>query len=163
MGSVGGFRLRLPPAGRGINMMSMYYIWWVLGLVLIGAEVLMPGFFLLWIGIAAAAMGVILWLVPGMSVLLQAVLFAALAFISCYAYWRLFRPHQALDGDSRLNRRGEQLIGGRYVLETAIVNGRGKARVGDSLWLVEGPELPVGSSVEVLAVDGSTLRVKAAE
>ena len=66
------------------------------------------------------------------------------------------------DAASKLNRRGEQLIGGRYVLETAIENGRGKARVGDSLWLVEGPDLPVGASVEVTGVHGATLVVRAA-
>jgi membrane protein implicated in regulation of membrane protease activity len=61
-----------------------------------------------------------------------------------------------------LNRRAEQYIGRRFVLETAIVNGQGKARVGDSLWLAEGPDLPAGSPVEVVGVDGSTLKVKAA-
>ena len=62
-----------------------------------------------------------------------------------------------------LNRRGEQLIGRRFVLDSAIVNGQGKARVGDSLWLVEGPELPMGAAIEVVAVDGSTLKVRVAE
>ena len=63
-------------------------------------------------------------------------------------------------GDERLNRRGEQLIGRRYELIEAIVNGRGKARVGDGQWLVSGPDLPVGSTVEVIAVEGTTLKVK---
>jgi hypothetical protein len=61
-----------------------------------------------------------------------------------------------------LNRRAEQYIGRRFVLETAIVNGQGKARVGDSLWLVDGPDLPTGAAIEVVGVDGSTLKVKAA-
>jgi membrane protein implicated in regulation of membrane protease activity len=63
-------------------------------------------------------------------------------------------------GDGRLNRRAEQLIGGRYVLIEAIVNGRGKARVGDGQWLVSGPDLPEGSTVEVVAVEGTTLKVR---
>ena len=144
--------------------MATHYIWWVLGLLLIGAEVLMPGFFMLWIGIAAAAMGVITWLVPELGVLMQAVLFAVLAFASCVAYWRWLRTAlPASDPENpKLNRRGEQHIGRRYVLETAIVQGRGKARVGDTQWLVEGPELPAGAMVEVIAVDGTTLKVAAA-
>jgi len=60
-----------------------------------------------------------------------------------------------------LNRRAEQLIGRRYVLDSAIVNGQGKARVGDSLWLVQGPDLPSGATIEVVAVDCSTLKVQA--
>ena len=61
-----------------------------------------------------------------------------------------------------LNRRAEQFIGRRYVLDTAIVNGQGKARVGDSHWLVAGPDLPVGETVEVVAVEGTTLKVRKA-
>ena len=54
------------------------------------------------------------------------------------------------------------MIGQRYELIEPIVNGRGKARVGDGQWLVSGPDLPLGSTVEVIAVDGSTLQVRAA-
>jgi len=53
------------------------------------------------------------------------------------------------------------MIGQRYVLVEAIVNGRGKARVGDGQWLVAGPDLPVGTEVEVVGVDGSLLKVRA--
>ena len=140
--------------------MAMHYIWWVIALGLIGAEVLVPGFFLLWIGIAAGAMGILTWLMPDLAALPQAVIFAVLAFASCFTYWRWLRKTYLDDsGNSHLNRRGEQLIGKRYVLETAIAQGRGKARVGDSQWLVEGPDLPAGATVEVVAVDGTTLRV----
>jgi membrane protein implicated in regulation of membrane protease activity len=54
------------------------------------------------------------------------------------------------------------MIGQRFVLVEAIVNGRGKARVGDGQWLVTGPDLPAGSDVEVVGVDGALLKVRAA-
>ena len=139
------------------------YGWWLLALVLIGTELMLPGFFMLWIGIAAATMGVIMVFTPELSFMLQAILFTMLALVSCFVYWRFVR--HAIDEPTdqpRLNRRAEQHIGRRYVLETAIINGQGKARVGDSLWLVEGPELPVGTTVEVVGVDGSTLKVQQA-
>ena len=140
--------------------MAMHYIWWMIALALIGAEVLAPGFFLLWIGIAAGAMGILTWLMPDLGALPQAVIFGAFAFASCFSYWRWLRRAYPVDAENiRLNRRGEQHIGKRYVLETAIEQGRGKARVGDSQWLVEGPDLPAGATVEVVAVDGATLRV----
>jgi len=53
------------------------------------------------------------------------------------------------------------MIGQRYVLIEAIVNGRGKARVGDGQWLVTGPDLPAGAEVEVVGVDGALLKVRA--
>ncbi|HEX5305858.1 MAG TPA: NfeD family protein [Dyella sp.] len=143
--------------------LSAHYLWWILALLLIAGEVLLPGYFMLWIGLAAAAMGILLWLVPGLGLLLQAVLFAVLAVAACVIYARTLRPRieRSTPGSERLNRRAAQMIGQRYVLTEAIVNGRGKARVGDGEWLVAGPELPLGATVEVVAVDGTTLQVRA--
>jgi membrane protein implicated in regulation of membrane protease activity len=142
----------------------LHYLWWVLALILIAGEVLLPGYFLLWIGIGAAAMGVITLFMPALGVLPQAIGFVVLAFASCFLYWRLVRPRLERDATADaalLNRRGARMIGQRYVLETAIVNGRGKARVGDGQWLVEGPDLPSGATVEVVGVEGTTLKVRA--
>ena len=146
-----------------LTNLTLHYGWWLLALVLIGAELMIPGFFMLWIGVAAAAMGLILMFLPELSFLPQAVLFVTLALISCYIYWRFVRAavHERSD-QPKLNRRAEQYVGRRYVLDTAIVNGRGKVKVGDSPWLAEGPELPAGTEVEVVGVDGSTLKVQKA-
>jgi membrane protein implicated in regulation of membrane protease activity len=144
--------------------LSTHYLWWILALLLIAGELLLPGYFLLWIGLAAAAMGVVLWVDPTLGLLAQAILFGVLAFAFCVGYARWLRPRlerRVSDGE-RLNRRAEQLIGQRYQLIEPIVNGRGKARVGDGQWLVSGPDLPLGSTVEVVAVDGTTLQVRAA-
>jgi membrane protein implicated in regulation of membrane protease activity len=143
----------------------LHYWWWVLALILIAGEVMAPGFFLLWIGIAAAVMGIVTWVVPGLGILAQAVLFVILAFASCVFYWKFVRSRLARHDDPAartLSRRGEQMIGQRFVLVEAIVNGRGKARVGDGQWLVTGPDLPAGSEVEVVGVDGALLKVRAA-
>ncbi len=142
----------------------VHYLWWILALLLIGGEVLLPGYFLLWIGLAAAAVGVVLLVVPPLGLLIQAVLFALLAFAACVLYARVLRPKldKSEPGSATLNRRGERMIGQRYELIEPIVNGRGKARVGDGQWLVTGPDLPLGSVVEVIAIDGTTLKVRAA-
>jgi membrane protein implicated in regulation of membrane protease activity len=142
----------------------LHYWWWVLALVLIAGEVLAPGVFLLWIGIDAAVMGIVTWMLPGLGVLAQAVVFVILAFASCVCYWKFIRARLARGDDpvaATLSRRGEQMVGQRYVLAEAIVNGRGKARVGDGQWLVAGPDLPAGAEVEVIAVDGALLKVRA--
>jgi len=143
---------------------STHYLWWILALLLIAGELLLPGYFLLWIGLAAAAMGVVLWVDPTLGLLAQAILFGLLAFASCVGYARWLRPglERRAPGDERLNRRAEQMIGQRYELVEPIVNGRGKARVGDGQWLVSGPDLPQGTTVEVVAVEGTTLQVRAA-
>lgn len=146
------------------STLATHHLWWLLALLLIGLEVALPGYFLLWIGIGAAATGVLAWLVPDLSLLAQAIAFAVLAFLACAVYAYGVRPKLGRSGAAgeRLNRRGAQLIGQRYVLIEPIVNGRGKARVGDGEWLVSGPDLPLGATVEVVSVDGTTLQVRPA-
>lgn len=140
----------------------MHYGWWILALVLIGAELLAPGYFLIWIGFAAAALGVVSFLMPGLSFLAQAVLFAVLTLVSCFVYWRFVRRAVNESSDQPLlNRRAEQFVGKRYTLDTAIVGGRGKVRIGDSPWLAEGPDLAAGTEVEVIGVSGTTVKVRA--
>lgn len=148
-----------------MEQIALHYLWWILALVLIAIEVILPGYFMLWVGIAAGLTGVVVLVLPDVSILAQALVFAVLAFLSCAAYWYGLRPRLMRDepGNALLNRRGEQKIGQRYVLAEAIVHGRGKAKVGDGLWLVSGPDLPVGSTVEVVGIDGTTLLVRAAE
>jgi membrane protein implicated in regulation of membrane protease activity len=137
------------------------YGWWLLALVLIAAEMLAPGYFLLWIGIAAGVMGLVTLVVPGLPGIAQAVLFGLLAIAACLVYWKFIRPvAEHRDDQPLLNRRGAQLVGQRFVLAEAIVNGRGRVKVGDSEWLAEGPDLPVGSEVVVVSVSGTTLRVE---
>lgn len=146
-----------------LTNLTVHYGWWLLALLLIGAELLIPGYFMLWIGLAAAALGIVLLVLPELSFMVQALLFALLALASCFVYWRFVRRAMSEPSDQPLlNRRAEQYIGRRFVLDSAIVNGHGKARVGDSLWMVEGPEMPAGTAIEVVSVEGSTLRVQKA-
>ena len=146
-----------------MNDFVTHYGWWLLALVLIAAEMIAPGYFLLWIGIAAAAVGIVVWAVPAASALVQAILFAVFAIAACLAYWKFLRPlAERRDDQPLLNRRGAQLVGQRFVVSEAIVNGRGKIRVGDGEWLASGPDAPAGSEVEVVAVDGTTAKVRLA-
>lgn len=136
-------------------------IWWLLAVLLIGAELLTPGFFLLWIGIAAGLMGIVTWLLPDMAFIVQAVVFSVLAIGTCTFYWKVVRPRaERRDDQPLLNQRGAQLVGQQFRVAEAIVNGRGKLRVGDSVWLAEGDDAAPGDWVRVIAVDGTTLRVR---
>jgi membrane protein implicated in regulation of membrane protease activity len=138
------------------------YGWWLLALVLIGVEVVAPGYFMLWIGIAAGVMGVVTFFAPALSPLVQTVVFALLAVASCAIYWRFVRPlAEHRDDQPLLNRRAAKLVGQRFVVVEPIVNGRGKVKVGDGAWLAEGPDLPAGQEVEVTACEGTTLKVRA--
>ena len=144
-----------------VNDLLASYGWWLLALLLIAAELVAPGYFLLWIGIAAAVMGVIMLLFPGLPFLAQAIIFAALSIAACIVYWKYIRPAAELRNDQPLlNRKGERMIGRRATVSAAIVNGRGKVRIADSVWLAEGEDCAEGAEVEVTGVHGTTLRVK---
>jgi hypothetical protein len=61
-----------------------------------------------------------------------------------------------------LNQRAAQLVGRVLVLTDAIEGGRGRVRVGDTLWQVEGPDLPRGAEVKVAAANATLLQVERA-
>lgn len=129
--------------------------WMVLGCALLALEILAPGFFLLWIGIAALITGAasLLLLDQGWwTWQAQVVAFLVLALISAYLGSRLMRARHGDSDLPLLNRRSEQLIGRTATLTEPISNGRGRIRIGDTLWRVSGPDLPVGTQVKVTSV-----------
>lgn len=134
--------------------------WSALAVALFAAEALAPGAFMLWMGIAAAVMVLLVWVFDGMSVLLQVILFVVLSFVSIQVYRTWFRKRARQSDQPLLNRRAEQMIGRVVILEQAIVDGNGRAKVDDALWVVAGPDSPAGSRVRVVAVDGMTLKVQ---
>lgn len=137
-----------------------HYGWWLLALLLIGLEVIAPGYFMLWIGIAAGVMGIVTLIAPNLGAIPQALIFSGLSIASCLVYWKFIRPLAELRNDQPLlNRRGQRMVGRRVVVIEAITNGRGKVAVGDGQWLAEGPDAPVGSEVEIVAVNGTTFTV----
>ncbi len=141
------------------NLLSSYG-WWLLALALIAAELVAPGYFLLWIGLAAGIMGLVMLAFPNLVFVVQAIVFAALSIAVCLVYWKYIRPSAELrDDQPMLNRKGDRMIGQHVTVVDAIVNGRGKVKVDDSVWLVEGADCAVGAVVKVVGVDGTTLQV----
>jgi inner membrane protein len=140
----------------------LFWHWWVVALILVILEMVMPGFFLLWIGVAAAITGLLLLVVPTSPWQVQFVVFGVLA-IGAIVAARYYIRHNPIESDDRtLNRRGEQYVGRVFTIDEAIINGIGKVRVGDSVWRVAGPDLPSGERVKVVGVDGTMLKVEKA-
>ncbi|MEX9251930.1 NfeD family protein [Pseudenterobacter timonensis] len=138
-----------------------HVFWLSLGGLLLIAEMLGTNGYLLWSGVAALLVGLIAWLFP-LSWEWQGVLFAALTLVAVWLWWRWLarQVRQQKPVDAHLNQRGQQLIGRRFMLENALVNGHGHVRVGDSSWpVVADDDLAAGTRVEVIAVEGITLRI----
>ncbi len=135
--------------------------WWVLGLVLLGAEVLLPGFFFLWFGIAAILIGISALLIDW-PWQMQVLGFVVLSVITALVGRRFYGTHGGETADPHLNLRAGRLQGRTFVLAEPIVEGAGRVKIDDSVWQVRGPDAPAGARVVVTGVDGTVLLVKAA-
>ena len=122
--------------------------------VVVGAS-----FFLLWLAICAILVAIMVIIFPLLEWQLQLLIFA-LASITSIFFWHVhLKNNPSSTNKPTLNRRNEQYIGRIFVLTEPIVNGRGRIQVDDTFWLVEGADLPVGSRVRVIDVNGVILQV----
>ena len=137
-------------------------VWAAVALALIAAETFIPGAFLLWMGIAAAVVWLVVLLFPGLGVLAQVVLFVALSVVAVLAYRKWGRRRKRPSDRPLLNRRAEQLVGREVALDRAIVGWRGRVKVDDAYWVVSGPELEAGTRVRIIAATGMVLEVREA-
>ncbi len=140
------------------------WFWLSLGGVLLAAEMLGAGGYLLWSGVAALLVGALIWLLPPLSWAWQGMIFAVLTVVVAYLwwYWLRRRPATASGGSPVLNQRNRQLIGTRATLTEPMHNGMGRINIGDSSWRAQAAEdLPAGTEVEVVAVEGVTLVIHA--
>jgi hypothetical protein len=136
--------------------------WWILGIVLLCIELVAPGTFMLWFGAAAIFVG-LLSLMIDWSWQAQLVTFGIASVISVGLSRVLLRRRPSEGEAPFLNRRADAIVGRQFELTEPIVNGRGRLSIDDSVWRIEGPDLPAGTEVAVTAAKGSRLIVKQAD
>ncbi len=144
---------------------NAHWFWIAAGVVLIAAEALVPGAVLLWFGVAAILTGLV-ELVFAPSIEYQLLFFSIVAVVLTVSFkvWQRKNPAAtpAAESGAPLNRPGSELIGSNLVLSEAIENGSGRAKVADTSWRCQGPDLPVGAEVRVVNVQSGTLIVEPA-
>jgi membrane protein implicated in regulation of membrane protease activity len=144
----------------GIFFTLAEWNWLIAAAILMTLELLAPGFFLLFFGIAAGIVGIIA-LTIDMSWQYQLVLFGAVALVCVMLARKFFVVDGVASDKPLLNKRVAQHIGKSYILAEDIKNGRGKVLAGDTVWQVQGPELTKGERVKVTGVNGVVLVVEA--
>ncbi len=142
--------------------MIEFWHWWVVAALLGALETVAPGAAFLWLGAAAALVGLVLLVWPALPWEYQGLLFALLAIAAVAGTRFLSRGSAHATHTPLLNRRTAQYIGTLHTLNEPIVNGRGRAQIGDGLWTVEGPDLPAGARVRVVGAEGTLLKVEEA-
>jgi membrane protein implicated in regulation of membrane protease activity len=135
--------------------------WFILGALLLVAEALAPGTFMLWLGLAALAVGALALVVP-LPWQVQLVAFAVMSIASLLLCRKYRRTSDEASDQPFLNRRVEALVGRVFTLEKPIVQGVGSVRVDDTVWRVTGPDCPAGTAVRVAKADGAHLIVERA-
>ena len=140
-----------------------YWHWWIAGLALLVLEMLVPGTFFLWMGIAAGVVGLLMLVLPDMSWQIQFLVFAVLSVVAITASRMWLRRHPITTDDSTLNRRGSQYVGRVVTLDQPLVDGTGKVRIEDTFWRVATPDnsdLAAGVQVRITGVDGIVLKIE---
>ena len=139
-----------------------FWHWWVLAVLLVAVEVLAPSTVLLWPGIAAVIVGIVLLAGAGIGWQMQVLIFAFLSVTSLVGWRAYSRTRPLRTDDANLNRRGQQCVGRTYILEEPIVNGRGKLKAEGTIWTIAGDDLAAGARVKVVEMDGAIFRVEEA-
>lgn len=135
--------------------------WASLGIILLIMEMLGTAGFLIGSSIAAFLMAAIISLIPDLNWKWQLAIFSSTAIIFSIIYLKRFANFNEKSDQPNLNNRAAQLIGNRYTLTEAVVNGQGRIQVGDTFWKIScETDLAADTNIEVISVDGMTLIVK---
>ena len=137
----------------------VFWNWWGLALVLLVIELLVSGFFFLWIAASGFITGCLLLLAPAINIKLQVLIFSLLSVV-LIAIWKIYNKKKPIATDHPLlNKRGDQYIGRVFSLYKAIENGEGKIKVDDSIWKVHGQDCDINAKVKVIAIHGTVFDV----
>lgn len=143
----------------------LWYHWLILGMLLMLGEMLVPSFTLLWFGLAALLVGLLLLLAPNLSFSLQLLIWACSSIVFTVLWFKYFKPtmtDKTKAGISREAVTGETGI----VIRVPRDELRGIVRfsmplLGSDEWeFICADACKVGDRVEVIDVSGNTLVVK---
>lgn len=141
--------------------MDPHWFWLSIGLALGVLEMLLPGFFLIWLAGAAIVTGLIAWVLP-IPFTAQIALFAVLSIAAVFWARKYMKDNPIETTDPLLNQRGGRYVGEVVTLVSAIQDGRGRAKIGDGEWPVRGPDAAAGAKVRVVSAEGGILVVELA-
>ena len=136
-----------------------HWVWLGLAALLAAAETLVPGVYMIWLAAAALVTGGLAWAL-GLGWAAQLLAFAVLSIIAVLLGRAILKRQPPASESPGLNRRAAAMVGMEFILGEPIVDGRAHVRVGDSSWVVRGPDLPAGTRVRVAQVDGNYLVVE---
>ena len=136
------------------------WIWSIVGILLLIAEIIAPGFFLIFIGAAAIATG-LFTLLFDLGLAPQLILFAIYAVLAVMIGKRWYGEPGGKDERHAINEPANRLIGRSVTVVTDVDDHGGRVRVGDGEWNARGGPARAGERVTVTGVEGNCLMVEA--
>lgn len=136
------------------------WLWLIGGIVLLIAEVIAPGFFLVFIGAAAVATGLLSLLLP-LGIPLELAVFAIIAVILVRVGGRrAYASKYDFSTDPLLNDRAGRLVGKVVTVVQSVDANGGRVKVGDGEWSARGAPAAVGDRVRIVDIEGNCLKVE---
>lgn len=139
--------------------MAPWVGWMIFAVALAIGEIALPGIFLIWIAIAAAATGALAYALPTLGLPVEILAFALFSLVAAYGGKRWYRDNPVPSTDPLLNDRAARLVGRSVVVVDAITGGEGRVKLDDATWSAVGPDAPAGTRMIVVAASGATLTV----
>ena len=141
------------------ELFGLHWGWMALGVALAIAELLAPGYFLIWLAAAALVTGLVSAAMP-VGLQAEILLFVVLCALALGAAKRWLARNPGTSADPLLNDRGGQLVGQSAVVTHVIEGGTGRVRHGDTEWLASGPDAPPGTRMRITGSEGTVLIVE---
>ena len=135
------------------------WLWMIGGVLLLIAELIAPGFFLVFIGAAAIAAG-LFTLRFDRGVAGQLTLFAIYAIVAVMIGRKVYANAAVDAGDPLLNDRAARLVGRSVIVIEDVDEHSGRVRLGDSEWSARGGPGSAGERVRITGVEGNCLLVE---
>ncbi len=143
-----------------LNLQLLHWHWWVLGLVMVVIEAMIPSGLWAAMAVAAVLVGAAAWIIEGLSWQFQLGLFSSLLLIFMFIITKIKKriPAGNLDGSAD-SAKAKAYIGKDIILTGAIQNGFGEVEMDDIWWSIKGPDLKKGTKVRVIGTDAGMLSV----
>lgn len=146
-------------------MQVVWWYWIILGICLIGLELVVPSFTIIWFGLGALLVGLLSALFHGIPVSVQLFLWTVASVCFTVLWFRYLKPK---NDRSRAGMSKEGIVGetGMIIRGTTDSYGRGTVRfriavLGADEWpCFSDQQLNVGDTVRVVDIEGQILKVE---
>lgn len=138
-----------------------YWTWISFGCLLLAAELLGTAGYMLWLGISAISIGILLFITP-VTWQWQWMLFSIIAIVTTFVWWKIQHNNDSAHREtSTLNQKEKSFIGYQQMITQELPQGKSRFQIGDTTWpiICETP-IEAGSTIEVVKMDGITLYIK---